>query len=275
MAKMAQQEEQKTMAQKAAKLARRIRREEDLMNRLVLRMAVERENPRQKSNLIIHAKKGVVPGINLHDPSQLQNVNKNMMDDLTSALLPGRGHVLSTGFIWSHYPPLENILKQHMEEFYTLSLLESRMKQQIAFNNSLVTIIRQAVTDLGWSLDPTVFVSDTILRDRIRCYYKTQIQNARKRLKTMLKNPTKTSNARHLVQHLDLLYSTYKQSSTTTTETTTTAPAVAPQEEPCQCALPEALAESLQPAQTQAEMPEDQTNDYEDDYYEEDEILVV
>jgi hypothetical protein len=229
-----EQVEQLSMAEQAASLARRTLRDEDLMKRLLLRMTLERENPRQKSNLIIHAKNGVIPdpiavGINLHDPEQLQNVN--MLDD-TSALLPGAGHVLSTGFIWAHYPPLENILKQHMEEYYTFSLLESRLKQQTAFNNSLVTIIRQAVTDLGWSLDSTVFFSDTILRDRIRCYYKTHIQNARKRLKTMLTNPTKKSNARHLVQHLDLLYSTCKQSSTTTTETTTTAPPAAPQEEP-------------------------------------------
>jgi hypothetical protein len=116
-----------------------------------------------------------------------------------------------------------------MQEYYTFSLLLNTSSNppssaQRTFNDSLVTVVRQAVSDLGWTLDPTVFFNDRIFRDRILCYYKTLVQNARKRIKTMRANPTKKMNARNLVQHLDLLSSTYheQQTSATTAGMTTT-----------------------------------------------------
>jgi hypothetical protein len=43
------------------------------------------------------------------------------------------------------------------------------------------------------------------LRDRIRCYYKTHVQNSKKRLSTMLKNPHKARNSDALMRAVDLI----------------------------------------------------------------------
>lgn len=99
------------------------------------------------------------------------------------------------GFFWSHYPPLEAVLHDAMEEYYTLSLITCQTTKQQQFNGELTDRIRQAAHDHGWDLP----MSDKELRDRIRCYYKTHIQNAKKRLLTMVGNPRKKANAKQLL----------------------------------------------------------------------------
>lgn len=90
-----------------------------------------------------------------------------------------------------------------MAEYYELSITKCQSAQQQSFNNELVDLVRAESNRQGWLYAPCF--TDKNLRDRIRCYYKTHIQNAKKRLRTMVKNPTKRANARHLCSHLDMI----------------------------------------------------------------------
>jgi hypothetical protein len=96
-----------------------------------------------------------------------------------------------------------SVLKEQMSTYYDLSTTKCQSAQQQAFNNDLVFLVRQAADEHGWLFYESF--TDKVLRDRVRCYYKTHIQNAKKRLNTMVRNPTKKANARHLSQHLHII----------------------------------------------------------------------
>jgi len=101
--------------------------------------------------------------------------------------------IISESFNWGDFPALENILRAHMREYYDLSTNKRQSKAQQNFNNKLVDLVRTEASNRGWVLDSETFDSKKI-RDRIRCFFKTRIQNAKKRLNTMLRNPQKKMN---------------------------------------------------------------------------------
>ncbi|KAL3921251.1 MAG: hypothetical protein SGILL_002846 [Bacillariaceae sp.] len=143
-------------AKRAAVLAERAITDPMLAKRLLLSMALVRENPRSSPDV-----------------------------------LPGAGHVI------------EEVLKKHMAEYYELSTTKCQSAQQQSFNNDMVLVIKEVAATNKWKF-ADCFV-DKALRDRIRCYYKTHIQNAKKRLRTMVRNPSKRANAKHLLQHMAII----------------------------------------------------------------------
>lgn len=133
-------------------LERRLEEDKELHSKLVLTMALQR--PRQASN---------------PHPTKI----------------PPR--VISEGFYWKEYPVLEDVLYEHMSEYYAYSTRERQSKHQQAFNNALVERVRSVAYAEGHQFDPVHF-TDKRLRDRIRCFFKTHLQNAKKRLQTMKKH---------------------------------------------------------------------------------------
>ena len=87
---------------------------------------------------------------------------------------PVRGTVIRDGFFWGTYPPLETILRRNMREYYELSTTKCQSKLQQKFNNRLTVEIRAESDKYGWIFAENF--DDKVLRDRIRCFFKTHIQ---------------------------------------------------------------------------------------------------
>jgi hypothetical protein len=157
---------------------------------------------------------------------------------------------MPVGFLWCEFPPLENLLRTNQKRYYELSSNLRGTVEQISFNNHLVTLVRQESLKYHWifyqqeSGDATAANQDIIsdsyngerhynwtdkaLRNRIRFSYKTTMQNTRLRLNTMLKNPSKRSNARNLNALYRLLKQESNNSITTSLSPTAAVRSIAP-----------------------------------------------
>lgn len=198
------------IAHEAAALAARALKDHNLASRLLLSLILTREKPGKIESIVTNAQA-------LHATAD-------------------NPYYMPVGFQWCDYPPLEEVLKKYRRQYYELSM-DPTLRQtveQLSFNNRLVALIRQTGMQNHWifyqktgnenntkkgkNRDRDNVVcnnsnhfnwTEKALRDRIRFYYKTNLQNARGRLQTMLKNPSKRSNARNLKELYQLLQNNY------------------------------------------------------------------
>ena len=90
------------------------------------------------------------------------------------------------------------MLTENEEQYYQLAIHDFKSDQHLEFNNRLVELVKETAAEHGLEFDASL--SDKMLRDRIRHYYTDHTANAKKRLFTMIGNPTKASNAKRLCE---------------------------------------------------------------------------
>jgi len=87
--------------------------------------------------------------------------------------------ILRKKFSWKNYPELEAFLIANREEYLRHSALNYTVQQK-QYNNRLTERLLELAGEHGYIFDQESFSFVTV-RDRIRCYFKSYVQSAKKR----------------------------------------------------------------------------------------------
>jgi len=87
--------------------------------------------------------------------------------------------ILRKKFSWKHYPELERFLIANRDEYLKHSNMNYTAEQK-QYNNWLTERLLEVASQHNYMFDPEDF-NFVAIRDRIRCYYKSYVQTARKR----------------------------------------------------------------------------------------------
>eukprot|EP00751_Fragilariopsis_kerguelensis_P031417 CAMPEP_0170916518 /NCGR_PEP_ID=MMETSP0735-20130129/6843_1 /TAXON_ID=186038 /ORGANISM="Fragilariopsis kerguelensis, Strain L26-C5" /LENGTH=799 /DNA_ID=CAMNT_0011314637 /DNA_START=169 /DNA_END=2568 /DNA_ORIENTATION=+ len=87
--------------------------------------------------------------------------------------------ILRKKFSWKHYPELERFLIANRDEYLKHSNMNYTAEQK-QYNNWLTERLLELAGQHNYMFDPEDF-NFVAIRDRIRCYYKSYVQTARKR----------------------------------------------------------------------------------------------
>jgi len=80
-------------------------------------------------------------------------------------------------FSWKQYPKLEDYLLKNQEEYFKYSSRNYSAEQR-NYNNGLTRGLLELASSEGYIFEHFIF---SMVRDRIRCYYKSHSQSAKKR----------------------------------------------------------------------------------------------
>ena len=87
--------------------------------------------------------------------------------------------ILRKKFSWKHYPELERFLIGNRDDYLKHSNMNYTAEQK-QYNNWLTERLLEVAAEHHYAFDPEEF-KFVAIRDRIRCYYKSYVQTARKR----------------------------------------------------------------------------------------------
>jgi len=100
--------------------------------------------------------------------------------------------VLKKKFSWKNYPELERFLIANRDDYLRHSSKNYTLEQK-TYNNWLTEQLLQLAEKNHYNFDPEDF-NFVAIRDRIRCYYKSYVQTARKRGLPLPKSPGGSNN---------------------------------------------------------------------------------
>jgi hypothetical protein len=98
-----------------------------------------------------------------------------------------RPTAITEGFFWRDFPACERVLYDNMAQYHGTRGEGNRGEVPAL----VVEQVRAVANENGW----VIHLTDRQLRDRVRCFYKTHLQNAGKRLLTIMKRRDSTTQA--------------------------------------------------------------------------------
>mmetsp|Transcript_14533 Transcript_14533/g.21436 ORF Transcript_14533/g.21436 Transcript_14533/m.21436 type:complete len:324 (+) Transcript_14533:191-1162(+) len=128
---------------------------------------VSRRNPKRKSNV-----KALMLNKHCDIPTKKSVQAKRNLSGPVKTILRKK-------FSWKNYPELEAFLIANREEYLRHSALNYTVQQK-QYNNTLTERLLELAADHGYVFDEEAFNFVTV-RDRIRCYFKSYVQSAKKR----------------------------------------------------------------------------------------------